>query len=205
MSRYLETLYAVALFLGYLGLWKTKNAHQRRTTGVDPEVFRTSTTPLQRFMSRGETALTVSVVLLLGLHTAPLGHLWPFHRAVSLDGMLWDHLGISIAFAGLALCAVAQWTLGVSWRVGIDEKVKTPLVTAGLYRWIRNPTYLGLFLVMGGFWLIWPTPSVALFVLAFYFMLEVQVRCEEEHLLRLHGATYQAYLESTSRYVPWVW
>jgi protein-S-isoprenylcysteine O-methyltransferase Ste14 len=85
----------------------------------------------------------------------------------------------------------------------IDEEARPPLVTSGVYRYVRNPTYAGLFALNGGLWLIWPTPAVAAFALAFYLLIEMQVRCEEEYLLRAHGEEYRRYAAQVGRYVPW--
>ncbi len=37
------------------------------------------------------------------------------------------------------------------WRAGVSEKEKTELVTAGIYRWSRNPAFLGFDLLYIGF------------------------------------------------------
>jgi len=202
--RLLETGYVSALFGGYLVLWRIKRAGQRHTTGIDPEVFALATDPLQRFFNGLTKVLTGVVVAIIVTHALSLD--WPGTRPTpEFDLRVLDHVGLAVGMAGLTLCGVAQRTMGSAWRVGIDEENRTELVVVGMYRVIRNPTYLGLFLVDAGLMLIWPTCSVALFVLAFYLMLEVQVRCEEQHLLRLHGDTYREYLKRSWRYLPGIY
>ena len=203
-QRVIETIYAVALFAGYVALWAAKRRHQRLRTGHDPEVLDDAGSPLQRFFRQGANALTVAAVLILVIHGAGLpgpgfGVYAPFDRPFA------DRAGLAIGVAGLSICALAQWTMGLSWRVGIDEARPAPLVTVGIYRSVRNPTYLGLFLVDAGLWLIWPSAAVALFWLASWLLLEVQVRCEEEFLARVHGAAYVDYLARTWRYLPFVY
>lgn len=199
------TVYAAILFGGYLALWTVKRYRQRRVTGEDPEVFGEATDRLQQYFARVTKVLTGAVVLLLIVHAVGPNDVWGFRRLTPLDAPWVDHLGLAVGLGGLVLCYVAQTTMGTSWRVGIDEENRTPLVTTGIFGYVRNPTYLGLFLVNAGFWLIWPTCTVATFGLLFGFFLETQVRCEEQHLLTDHGDAYQRYLTRTKRYFPGVY
>ena len=102
----------------------------------------------------------------------------------------------------MAICALAQATMGASWRVGIDREHPTTLITAGIYGWVRNPTYLGLHLLNAGAWLVWPTTLMAGYAVLFFLVMDIQVRCEEEHLIAVHGDAYRDYAGKTWRYVP---
>lgn len=142
-------------------------------------------------------------VILLHATGIQWGTLFSRYETLSIIGM--DILGFGIGVAGLSLCLYAQVKMGASWRVGIDEKVKTQLITTGLYGLIRNPTYLGLFLLNLGVWLIWPTWTIFLLNLLFVLFLEIQVRCEEDYLLSIHGGEYAQYKARTKRYVPFLY
>ena len=80
-------------------------------------------------------------------------------------------------------------------RLGVD----------GIFGLCRNPTYVGLFAMNGGLWLIWPTAAVAAYFLFFFVIMEVQVRAEEEHLLKTHGHEYEQYLRRSARYFPGIY
>jgi protein-S-isoprenylcysteine O-methyltransferase Ste14 len=114
-------------------------------------------------------------------------------------------LGFMLGLLGLGLCRIAQVTIGKSWRVGIDEQTKPGLVTNGMYRYIRNPTYSGLYLLCIGVWLINPTILYSYWILLFFVMMEFQVRCEEEYLESIYGNEYLEYCKRTKRYIPMVW
>jgi protein-S-isoprenylcysteine O-methyltransferase Ste14 len=198
----METVFVVILFLGYMILWMLKRRFQTKVSGIDPEVIGRSVAPSQRFFNAMTKVLTAYIVVMIILHAAGIQYYSLFSRYDPLEKPLFDVAGFLLGIIGLSLCGYAQIIMGNSWRVGIDEERHTDLVTAGLYRFIRNPTYLGLFILCIGVWTIWPTWTIGLFGLVFYLMLEVQVRYEEEFLEKTHGETYRLYLQSTKRYVP---
>lgn len=203
-SRMIEATTVVALFLGYLILWRIKRARDIRKNGIDPEVLTRASRPVQAYFARLVRFMTALVVAIILLHTfAP--ETWPpVIRLGVVDSGLFDLVGGVLGAAGLALCRLAQATMGSAWRVGIDSERPGILVTGGIYRWIRNPTYLGLHLVNVGLWLIWPTSLVAGYVVLFFIVMDIQVRCEEEFLLDRHGDDFRMYLSHTRRYLPWL-
>ncbi len=87
------------------------------------------------------------------------------------------------------------------WATGHLEKFQG-LTVSGPYRWIRNPLYLGSFLIGLGFtvaggqlWLI------GLFLLIFLALHLPVIRMEERELKGL-GAAYEAYRASVPRLLP---
>ena len=53
----------------------------------------------------------------------------------------WATLGWVLMGLSLTLMLVAQAQMGLSWRIGIDEKNRTGLVTNGLFSLSRNPIF----------------------------------------------------------------
>ena len=93
--------------------------------------------------------------------------------------------------------------MGASWRIGVDQAERTQLVTDGLFRWSRNPVFLGMLIFWTGIALIVPNSVAIVAVFLAVAAVEVQVRMvEEPYLIRAHGATYQEYATSTGRLVP---
>lgn len=200
-----EIVFVVILFFLYLTLWRVKKITQKKTYGIDPNVMSESASNLQQYMYRLTVFLYIYAIAIVILHSINFQFVSMFSRFKPLEFLYFDILGFVIGLAGLSFCLYAQIKMGNSWRVGIDEKVKTELVTTGLYSIIRNPTYLGLFLLNFGIWVIWPTWSVFLFNLIFVLFLEVQVRCEEDYLYRIHGEKYIEYKKKTKRYIPFIY
>jgi len=77
------------------------------------------------------------------------------------------------------------------------------LVTYGIFAWVRNPLYVGNFVIWMGFTIIsgvlWFLP-IAIVIFAFEYSLIV--RYEEGVLESIFGAEYLAYKESTPRWIP---
>ena len=77
------------------------------------------------------------------------------------------------------------------------------LVTYGIFGWVRNPLYVGNFLLWMGFTIIsgvlWFLPiAIVIFVVEYSLI----VRYEEGVLESIFGAEYLAYREATPRWIP---
>lgn len=110
-------------------------------------------------------------------------------------------LGAVLFLAGLGLTVVAQLAMGDAWRIGVQEGERTELRTHGPFAWCRNPIFTGM--LLGGLGLVAWVPLAAPAWLALGVGLELQVRVvEEPHLMRIHGARYEAYAARTGRFWP---
>jgi protein-S-isoprenylcysteine O-methyltransferase Ste14 len=92
--------------------------------------------------------------------------------------------------------------MGNSWRIGIDEEVKTQLITSGPFAYVRNPIFLGMIVTLIGIFLLIPTYFMAFLFILSYLLINIQTRLEEEHLLKIYETSYQDYKERTGRYLP---
>jgi protein-S-isoprenylcysteine O-methyltransferase Ste14 len=200
-----ETIFVISLFLIFLLLWGIKRARQKKLTGVDPLVMSKSTSNVQVFMAHYSDLLMIYAAVIILAHSINIQAGSLFSRADLFSSLIFDLSGFAAGLIGLALCLYAQLKMGESWRVGIDEKIKTQLITTGLYKFIRNPTYLGIILLNIGVWLIWPTWTIFLLNVLFTLFLEIQVRCEEDYLILIHGEQYMEYKKRTKRYLPYVY
>jgi protein-S-isoprenylcysteine O-methyltransferase Ste14 len=120
--------------------------------------------------------------------------------------MSWQGVaGLLLGLLGFGVTIVAQLHMGDSWRVGVAEREKTSLVTAGLFSMVRNPIFTGMLLLTAGLFCMAPNVmSLAAFVTSLLGV-EIQVRrVEEPYLIRIHGEPYLSYARAVGRFLPWV-
>lgn len=112
-------------------------------------------------------------------------------------------LGAALLGGGVLGTLMAQLDMGASWRIGVDSRERTALISRGLFRFVRNPVFTSMLLVLAGETLLVPGwLSAAAFVGALI-GLELQVRLvEEPYLLRTHGDAYRAYASRVGRFLP---
>lgn len=192
----------IILFLGYLSLWYIKRRELLKSDGIEVNVLSKATKPIQRYFHALEKVMTLLIVILIVFHGIFSDNWTVFRNFQILNKPTIMYVGFILGIIGLVLCRIAQVTIGKSWRVGIDEQSKSALVTNGIYKYIRNPTYTGLYFLCAGVWLINPTVVYSYWILLFYVMMEFQVRCEEEYLETMYGNEYLNYCKRTKRYIP---
>lgn len=110
-------------------------------------------------------------------------------------------LGWGLLLASLAWVVLAQWQMGNSWRIGIDAAHRTELVASGLFRWSRNPIFLGMIAQLLGLFLLQPDAITLLTLICGFVLISVQIRLEEAHLAGLHGDSYRAFAEKVRRWI----
>lgn len=201
----LGLLVALLLFALYGLLWRLKKNQMQRREGVNPDVIHKAQKAVQKYFGALEKILPIFLTLILLLHFSLLPY-WNLTAPLfGKDSIINELAGLIVGLFGLTLCRIAQVTIGKSWRVGIDVDAKPGLVTNGIYKWIRNPTYSGLYLVCTGVFIAIPSFLLLYWLLAFFISMEFQVRCEEEYLESIYGDEYRDYLKTSKRYLPYLW
>ena len=130
---------------------------------------------------------------------------WPtLHKADPLwmeaSAVLPGFVGIFVAGLGAMLAFAAQMSMGSSWRVGVVPGATGDLVSGGLYRFSRNPTFVGQFLLLAGVGLAIPSLPTLLAPMLFLWSAVTQVRSEEAALRQSLGQAYEHYLVSVPRW-----
>jgi protein-S-isoprenylcysteine O-methyltransferase Ste14 len=114
-------------------------------------------------------------------------------------------LGAVLLFGGTLLMFVAQLHMGASWRVGLEDRHPGALVTAGLYRYSRNPIYAFMFVSFAGVGLLLPTWWLLATVAGGVIGVRTWVvRVEEVHLVAIYGPAYRTYAARVGRFLPLV-
>jgi protein-S-isoprenylcysteine O-methyltransferase Ste14 len=106
--------------------------------------------------------------------------------------------------SGLGVTLLAG-ALGLFRRTGQDPKpwVSTPeIVSSGVYRWSRNPMYVGMALLLVAIGLGWANGWILVLVLPVLAIVYLTaVRHEERYLERKFGVQYLEYKGSTRRWL----
>src|SRR5579872_623146 len=110
--------------------------------------------------------------------------------------------GTLVMLGGLVLFVTAQWQMGASWWIGIDEIGRPGLVVSGLFRFTRHPIYLALLVIVAGYFLLLPGKLSFGLCSAAYLMVRLQIAAEEGYLRLRYGEAYEAYARRVGRLMP---
>jgi protein-S-isoprenylcysteine O-methyltransferase Ste14 len=111
-------------------------------------------------------------------------------------------LGLALVVLGYAATLWAYQAMGNTWRIGIDAREKTSLISRGPYRWVRHPIYSLQMVMLTGAALLLPTPIAFGAVALHLFCVRIKARDEEQYLLGVHGESYRDYLSRTGGLLP---
>ncbi|MBI3132336.1 MAG: isoprenylcysteine carboxylmethyltransferase family protein [Acidobacteria bacterium] len=113
-------------------------------------------------------------------------------------------LGVGLGFAGVAIVfsGVAAFRRHGTTVDPIHPEAAQQVVRSGIYRFTRNPMYLGMTLLLLG-WAAYLAHPLALLVLPGFmaYLDRFQIRPEERALGAKFGEPYQAYLREVRRWL----
>ncbi|HEV3146936.1 MAG TPA: isoprenylcysteine carboxylmethyltransferase family protein [Gemmataceae bacterium] len=110
-------------------------------------------------------------------------------------------VGVAFCLAGLMLVLWSLVSFGRSFRVGIDTDHPDQLVTAGIFRYSRNPIYVAFAFVLIGEFLIFTNWILLAYLVAATWLFHRQVLREEEYLRTRYGQEYAEYCSRVRRYL----
>jgi protein-S-isoprenylcysteine O-methyltransferase Ste14 len=189
---YLIINFGLTFFLPSYRVWKQ--------TGIFPVTFSNKDTAHDYI---GNVFKLLLVVLLgtgaiYAFYTEGVKYLLPFWY---LENVFLQITGLAILFGALIWIAIAQHQMANSWRIGIDEKNKTRLVTEGIFSISRNPIFLGMLSTLFGLFLVIPNALTFMVGVTGFISVQIQVRLEEEFLLKTHEKDYNNYCSKTKRWI----
>lgn len=142
------------------------------------------------------------LVYLLAIIVGGVLHVFVAPLPVALSSAL--HIGLALVAAGVGLALIAA-AIGLFRRTGQDPKPweRTPeIISSGIYRYTRNPMYVGMALVQTGIGIGWGNGWILAFVpVVLGIVYAIAVRHEEAYLERKFGETYTAYKASVRRWI----
>jgi protein-S-isoprenylcysteine O-methyltransferase Ste14 len=106
-------------------------------------------------------------------------------------------VGLLVMLAGVISFRHAKTTVNP-----LKPETATALVTSGIYRYTRNPMYLGMLMVLLAWAVYLASPAALLGVLAFWaFIGHFQIRTEENALAGLFGSAFMDYMSRVRRWL----
>ncbi|MFZ6028445.1 MAG: methyltransferase family protein [Chloroflexota bacterium] len=128
-----------------------------------------------------------------------LNWLWPIAGPVTPP---FNRIGLFVGAGGLALCLVAQRQFRKAGTTLYPFSKPAKLVTSGMFRYTRNPMYLGLAIFLTGAWLLLGSLSPLGVVVAFVLIADRwYIASEERSMASAFGKAYEAYRAKTPRWI----
>ena len=120
----------------------------------------------------------------------------------------WNHMPANARFTGFCIGMLGDiiflasvLCMKDSWRAGIPDKDRTTLVTTGIYRYSRNPAFLGFDFMYVGLLLMYFNLSMLVVSAFAIIMLHLQILQEERYLTENYGESYREYRKHVFRYL----
>jgi protein-S-isoprenylcysteine O-methyltransferase Ste14 len=114
------------------------------------------------------------------------------------------YCGLIFMIIGTVMNLKCYWDLIFSGKGTPDPLMPTEkLVSRGFYQFMRNPVYVGLFLILIGEAILFKSAVLLVYSLLWLSVLHlIVVFIEEPSLKRKFGESYDEYLKSVSRWIP---
>ena len=189
---YFILFFGLAMILPTYRIWKT--------TGVNPYKLGSSDTAHDYIGKNFRLIMLVCFLVAIVFAVSP--NLYSYLLPISfLTNNILANIGFVLLLLALVWVLIAQVHMQKSWRIGIDEDVKTELVQTGLFKISRNPIFLGMRVMLLGLFLIIPNAITLTILITGEMLIQTQVRLEEEFLTRSHGQAYLDYQKQVRRWI----
>ena len=114
-------------------------------------------------------------------------------------------VGFMLFIPGLVIYLAARMTLGRLFSKTLVIVEGHELITHGIYRHVRHPSYTGSILFFLGLPLLFNSVLGFAIVLPMILLVLLRIPIEENMLLREFGEDYREYMERTKRIIPSVY
>ncbi len=194
-------IYLFLFFITYfiiVFVWTSYRVYKQ--TRINPFVF-SSTDTAHDFAGLMFKVISAFIFLIVGVYAFGQNYYAYLLPVWYLQSTLLQTIGLILLHLALLWIVIAQIQMGNSWRIGIDEKNRTQLKTNGLFGLSRNPVFLGIIISMLGLLLVLPNALSLLVLFTGWVVLQIQIRLEEEYLLKVHGIQYEQYIFKVRRWI----
>ena len=200
MESILKILLPLYLILFFSLVFVLKSYRVWKQTGVNPYRLGKSDNAYDTIGKAMSFTWGICVII-VGVHTFS-DQIYNLLSPISWLDIGWINI-VGFCIITLSLCWVffAQAQMGNAWRVGIDPDNTTNLVQTGVFAHSRNPIFLGMLGLLLGLLLTLPNAFSILALGLGVVLLQIQVRLEEDYLLKTCGDTYQTYFKRVPRWL----
>ena len=191
LFTYLIIYFLLVFVLRSLLLWKK--------TGINPLTFN-QTDDAHGYNGKIFSIISFLELIVVGIYAFKIEwykYLLPFWY---LENDTLSKVGWGFLIISLIVVWIAQSQMANSWRIGIDEKNKTKLITKGLFSISRNPIFLGIMMANIGLFLVIPNAFTLLVISLSTISINTQIRLEEAFLKQEFENEYEAYSKKAKRW-----
>lgn len=124
----------------------------------------------------------------------------------SLSAAAWRWIGLLPLFAGACIYFKCAWDFAVT-GLGTPAPIDMPrrLVVKGLYRFVRNPMYVGVAWFVVGQAILFGSSAVGIYIVCVWLICNLFVMFYEEPTLRRKfGPEYEEYCRRVPRWLPYL-
>jgi protein-S-isoprenylcysteine O-methyltransferase Ste14 len=134
--------------------------------------------------------------------------------SIKLVSVIWDKLlwslptisalreaGLILMLFGVVTFLLAVTAMQNNWRAGYNYEQDTRLVTNGIYKFSRNPAFVGFDLIYIGCALAFPSILNVIIAFLAVVLFHFQILGEEAFLFKKFGEQYLKYKNKVRRYV----
>lgn len=192
-------LFAYFIFY-FLMVFVVRSVLLWKKTGINPLTF-DKTDDAHGYNGRIYKAISYIELVVVGIYAFKndwYEYLLPFWY---LENPLLQKIGWGFLILSIIVVWIAQTQMAKSWRIGIDEKNKSELVTHGLFSISRNPIFLGIMIANCGLFMVIPNAFTLLIIALSTISINTQIRLEESFLKKEFGTEYETYSKKTRRWI----
>ena len=190
----------IYLLIYFLLVFVIRSVWLKVKTGVNPLTFN-RTDNAHGYNGKVFTVISFLELIVVGIYALKIEWYKYLLSFWYLESDTLSKIGWGLLILSLIVVWIAQSQMADSWRIGIDEKNKTKLVTKGLFSISRNPIFLGILIANIGLFLVIPNAFTLLIISLSTISINTQIRLEEEFLKQEFGNYYLEYAKKVRRWI----
>jgi methanethiol S-methyltransferase len=142
---------------------------------------------------------------LIGLSTREMEYLYHPGLISVIPGLVILIFGIWIVYEAVRYFDLPEFFGIKPFKTQTIAATDEGLITSGLYRYVRHPLYSGTLMLTVGWFMVFPTVALAIFLICMALYLPVGIFFEEKKLVKEFGRDYIEYQRKVFRLIPGIY